>query len=77
MTSIIVIPPSMIMVNLFRRSRRRFKKLNQVKAILEAGNPVKEENKDKKYTFSNMPQVLALLLINYSFEPKKKKEKEK
>jgi hypothetical protein len=65
------------MVNLFRRSRRRFKKLNQVKAILEAGNPVKEENKDKKYTFSNMPQVLALLLINYSFEPKKKKEKEK
>lgn len=36
-TSLIVVPPSMILVNLFRRSRRRFKKLKQIKKILEDG----------------------------------------
>ena len=48
MTSLIVVPPSMILVNLFRRSRRRFKKLMEIKKILDAGKTQEELQKEKE-----------------------------
>ncbi len=48
MTSLIVVPPSMILVNLFRRSRRRFKKLAQIKKILDMGKSDEELAREKE-----------------------------
>jgi hypothetical protein len=48
MTSLIVIPPSMILINLFRRSRRRFKKLTEIKKILESGKTEEERAKERE-----------------------------
>lgn len=48
MTSLIVVPPNMILVNLFRRSRRRFKKLSEIKKILDNGKTNEEKAIEKE-----------------------------